>query len=187
MAQVSDVELIRNCQQGDEASFRILVDRYKDRIYTAVYRILGNVQDAEDIAQEVFVAAYRAISSFDVSRKLLPWILKIATNLSIDHLRRKHPQIISLDSPEAAEVQWNEYPLEDVEASELLQLTEQLVTQLPDKYRAAVSLYYTQDLTYNEVADILDIPVGTVKTYLHRAREILKARLQTVLSDSVKA
>ncbi len=186
MDQVSDVELIKNCQQGEKLSFRTLVDRYKDRVYTTILRIVGNVHDAEDIAQEAFVAAYRAIASFDISRTFLPWLLKIATNLSIDHLRRKQSQTVPLDSLEAIEIQWNEDPLEAAEASELCQLIEQLVTQLPARYSAAVTLYYTQDLTYSEVAGILDIPMGTVKTYLHRGREMLKTRLQAVLSGSVK-
>jgi len=186
MNQVSDVEMIRNCQRGDVSGFRTLVDRYKDRVYTTSLRIVGNVQDAEDIAQEAFIAAYKSIGSFDINRKFMPWLLKIATNLSIDHLRRKQPKAVPLDSPEVAEIQWNEYPLEIAETSELCQLTEQLVTQLPAKYRAAVSLYYTEELTYSEVADALDIPVGTVKTYLHRSREMLKKRLRVVLSESVK-
>jgi RNA polymerase sigma-70 factor (ECF subfamily) len=194
MDQVSDVELIRNCQRGEKSSFKTLVDRYKDRVYNTAFRIVGNAHDAEDVAQETFIAAYRSIGSFDLSRKFAPWLLKIATNLSIDHLRRKRPTTVPLDSLEANAVDvssslryGNADPLQAAETSELCQLAEKLISRLPPKYRAAITLYYTEDLTYGEIAGALDIPMGTVKTYLHRGREILKTQLQSVLSESVKA
>ena len=186
MNQVSDIELIRDCQLGRKSSFRTLVDRYKDRVYTTVFRMVRNVHDAEDIAQEAFIATYKAMGSFDLDRKFAPWLMKIAANLAIDHLRRKQPRSVSLDSLGNAELQQNAGQLESVEASELQRLTERAIAQLPPKYRAAVVLYYTEGFTYGEVADTLDLPVGTVKTYLHRGREILKRRLKGVLSESVK-
>ncbi len=185
MNQVSDKEFIRDCQLGKTSSFRVLVDRYKDRVYTTVFRIVGNVHDAEDVAQEAFVAAYKSIGSFDLSKKFSPWLMKIATNMSIDYLRRRQPQSVPLDSPEAAELQLIENPLEAAEASELHELAEDVIAQLPPKYRAAITLYYTEEFTYGEVAEALEIPVGTVKTYLHRGREILRKQLKGVLHESV--
>lgn len=187
MNHISDIEFITDCQSGKTSSFRVLVDRYKDRIYSIVFRIVENAHDAEDIAQETFIAAYRSIESFDLDRKFAPWLMKIATNLSIDHLRRKKPQNVPLDSLEAVESQSSKNPLEAVEASELHQLTEQAIRQLPIKYRAAVALYYTEELTYDEIADALKVPIGTVKTHLHRGREILKKRLKNILCESVEA
>jgi len=185
MNQDLDREFIRDCQLGKASSFRTLVDRYKDRVYTAVYRIVGNAHDAEDIAQETFIAAYRSIRSFDLSKRFSPWLMKIAANMSIDYLRRRQPQSVPLDSPEAAELQLSENPLEAVEASELNQLVADIIDQLPPKYRAAIALYYTEELTYSEIADALEIPMGTVKTYLHRGREILRKHLKNVLCESV--
>lgn len=181
MSQIQDVDLIRDCQLGKKSSFGELVDRYKNRVYTSVFRMVRNSHDAEDIAQETFIAAYRAIGNFDLSKKFAPWLMKIATNLSIDHLRRKGQQIIPLDSAEEVELQINESPLESAEVSELNDLTEQVIAELPPRYRAAITLYYADRLKYDEVADALDIPIGTVKTYLHRGREIMKKRLSNVL------
>ncbi len=185
MNQVSDREFIRDCQLGKASSFRMIVDRYKDRVYTTVFRIVGNAHDAEDIAQETFIAAYKSIGSFDLSRKFSPWLMRIATNMSIDYLRRRHPQSVPLDSPEAAELQLIENPLEAAAASELHELAEDVIAQLPPTYRAALALYYTEEFTYSEVAAALEIPVGTVKTYLHRGREILRKHLKYVLYESV--
>lgn len=194
MNQASETELISNCQRGEKSSFRTLVDRYKDKVYNTAFRIVGNAHDAEDIAQEAFIAAYTSIGSFDISRKFAPWLLKIATNLSIDYLRRKQSPTVPLDSLEAAVEDAssliehsNADLLQAAETSELYQLAEQLISCLPPKYRAAMTLYYTEDLTYGEIADALDIPMGTVKTYLHRGREILKTQLQRVLTESVEA
>ena len=186
MHQIPDIEFIKDCQLGKKSSFRELVERHKDRVYTTVSRIVGNVHDAEDIAQETFIAAYKSIGSFDLSKRFAPWLMKIATNLSIDHLRQTKPRSVPLDSLEATEIQLSEDPLESAEASELHHLTEQVIAQLPPKYRAAITLYYTEELTYKEVADALEIPVGTVKTYLHRGREILKKRLRNVLCEPVR-
>jgi len=185
MNQSSDREFIKDCQLGKTPSFRILVDRYKDRVYTAIFRIVGNAHDAEDIAQEVFIAAFKSIKSFDLSKKFSPWLMKIATNMSIDYLRRRRPQSIPLDSPEVAELQLSENPLEAAEASELHQLTENVINQLPPIYRAVIILYYTEEFTYSEIADTLEIPIGTVKTYLHRARGILRKHLNNILYESV--
>ncbi len=185
MNQVSDSKFIRDCQLGKISSFRILVDRYKDRVYTTVLRIVGNTHDAEDIAQETFISAYKSIRSFDLSKKFSPWLMRIATNMSIDYLRRRQPQSVSLDLPEVSELQLSENPLEAAEASQLNQLAEDAIAQLPPTYRAAIALYYTEEFTYREVAETLDIPVGTVKTYLHRGREILRKQLKGVLYESV--
>lgn len=183
MDQIADTELIRNCQRGEMSGFRALVDRYKDRVYTTAFRIVGNMHDAEDIAQEAFITVYKSIGSFDLGKNFGPWVLKITTNQSIDHLRRKQPQNVDLDSLEATvenAVSSSTNPLEAIETSELYQLVEKLIIQLPPKYRVVITLYYTEHLTYSEIADALDIPIGTVKTYLHRGREILKAKLQGV-------
>ncbi len=192
MDQLSDMELIRDCQRGEKPSFKALVDRYKDRAYSTAFRIVGNTHDAEDVAQEAFIAVYRSIRSFDLNRKFAPWLLKIVTNLSIDHLRRKRPQTVSWDSVDVAAEDSDRFmngidPQKAAETSELCHLVEQLVIQLPPKYRAAVTLYYTEELTYNEVADAMDIPVGTVKTYLHRGKEMLKKRLKGVLQEPLRA
>jgi RNA polymerase sigma-70 factor (ECF subfamily) len=184
---MKEKELIRRCQQGESSDFRALVDLYKDRVYNTIFRIVGNAHDAEDIAQEAFISAYRSIGSFDINRKFAPWLLKIAANLSIDHIRKRRIQSVPLDTLEETldydigSASYNEPdPLGMAEASELSQLVEQGLTKLPPNYRAAMTLYYTEELTYSEVAHVLDIPIGTVKTYLHRGREMLKTRLRAV-------
>jgi RNA polymerase sigma-70 factor (ECF subfamily) len=192
MTQITDAQLIENCQNGEKSSFRLLVDRYKNRAYTVAYRIIGDASEAEDIAQEAFISAYKAIDKFDLDRSFKPWITRIVTNLSIDHLRKKSLKTVPLDSLDFG-VEENDSlidvrypnPLEMAEMSELQDLVENLIIQLPANYRAVVTLYYNEDFTYSEIADTLDMPMGTVKTYLHRAREILKVKLKDVFRESV--
>lgn len=186
MNQISDAKLISKCQRGDKPSFGILVDRYKDKVYNTVLRMVGNSHDAEDISQEAFISSYKAINKFDVNRDFSPWLLKIAINLSIDHLRQKHPQNIPLDFAEFdPDLSYTGDQLDTLELSELHDILEDLILQLPYKYRAVVTLYYIEEHTYLEIADILEIPIGTVKTYLHRGREMLKLQMKSVLTESI--
>lgn len=191
MNQISDAELINKCKRGDKSSFGIIVDRYKDKVYNTVLRMVGNPQDAEDISQEAFISSYRTINKFDVNRDFAPWLLKIAINLSIDYLRQKRPQNVPLDFAEfeshnIPDLSYAEDQLNALELSELHDILEDSILKLPYKYRAVVALYYMEEHTYGEIADILEIPMGTVKTYLYRGREMLKAQMKDVLADSLR-
>jgi RNA polymerase sigma-70 factor (ECF subfamily) len=149
---------------------------------------------AEDLAQEAFIRAFNAVSSFDPRYKFSSWIFKIANNHAIDHLRKRKLDTVSIDgSPHARTAQEeertrlvlesaNENPLEYVEHRELGDQIERAIGQLRPEYRTAVLLRHVEGYSYEEIAGIMDLPLGTVKTYLHRARAELKGSLAHLTS-----
>ncbi|WP_017754723.1 RNA polymerase sigma factor SigW [Calidifontibacillus oryziterrae] len=179
---------IKQVKKGDQNAFAEIVELFKDKVYQLCYRIVGNAHDAEDLAQEAFIRAYVNINSYDTNRKFSTWIFRIATNLSIDRLRKKKPDYF-LD----AEVEGTEgltmysqiaseepLPEESVENLEFQQWIQQEINELPVMYRSVIVLKYIEELSLKEISEILDLPIGTVKTRIHRGREALRNRLREV-------
>jgi RNA polymerase sigma-70 factor, ECF subfamily len=177
---------IKQVKKGDQSAFEEIVNFYQNKVFQVCYRMLGNLHEAEDIAQEAFVRAYTNIHSFDEKRKFSTWIYRIATNLSIDRIRKKKPDYF-LD----AEVQGTEgltmysqlstdqpLPEEEVESLELQSYIQKQIQSLPEKYRSVITLRYVEDLSLQEISEILDMPMGTVKTRIHRGREALRKKLR---------
>jgi RNA polymerase sigma-70 factor, ECF subfamily len=175
----TDQEAVRRCLAGDAEAFSILVERYGGRVYNIALRITNDSDAAADCAQEAFIRAYRALHQYDPNLPFGPWIYRIATNASLNHVQRWHahetpvgdsefPESIEPDQagPESSAVRKEE--LGEVLAA---------IAELPPHFRAALTLRHLQQLSYQEVADALGIPLGTVKTHLHRARAALKVRL----------
>jgi RNA polymerase sigma-70 factor (ECF subfamily) len=182
--QLSDEDLVRAGRAGDTEAFGEIVSRYKDRIYNLAYRMFGNREEAEDIAQETFLHIFRALGSFRVEERFSPWIYRIATNLCLDRLRKMKHAVASLDAPAGPEgdipqqvADWSHAPEKVYELSEMRADTQEAINALPPKYKVVVVLRHLQDLSYDEIARVLGIPQGTVKTRLFRAREILRRRL----------
>ncbi|TDQ40696.1 RNA polymerase sigma factor SigW [Aureibacillus halotolerans] len=178
-------ERIRQVKKGDQNAYGDIVELYKNKVYHICYRVLGNAHEAEDMAQEAFIRAYVNIHTYDTSKKFSTWLYRIATNVSIDRMRKKKPDF-SLD----AEVHGtegldmysqlsSEDPLveEQVESLELQGWIQEEIMGLPLKYRSAVVLKYIEDLSLKEISDILDLPINTVKTRIRRGREALRKRL----------
>ncbi|MGE5560219.1 MAG: sigma-70 family RNA polymerase sigma factor [Chloroflexota bacterium] len=183
----SDEVLAGRCQRGDMTSFTELVNRYKDRVFNLALRMLHNRHDAEDLAQETFLNVYRAIASFHTDERFSTWIYKIASNLCIDRLRKRRYNSLSLDAPvqEGEELyrqipDWSHAPEPIYEQSELREDVQAAIDQLPAKYRMIILLRHMQDMAYEEIAVIMDLPIGTVKTRLFRAREILRRHLERI-------
>lgn len=186
----SDERLAARCQQGDMAAFTELVNRYKDKVYNLAVRMLRDRGDAEDLAQETFLNVYRAVATFRVDERFSTWIYKIASNLCIDRLRKRRHLTISLDAPvqEGEELyrqvpDWSHAPEPLYEQSELREDVQAAIDQLPSKYRLIILLRHMQDMAYEEIATVMDLPVGTVKTRLFRAREILKRHLERMSEE----
>jgi RNA polymerase sigma-70 factor (ECF subfamily) len=146
--------------------------------------MLRNEEEARDVVQEAFLRVYRALSTFDQSRKFSTWILRITTNLCIDHIRRRKVRTLSIDvDPRDEErvpvilVDKRPGPQERYGQTSLGELLDEMILQLPPIYRAVVELRYTEQLSYEEIAQVLEIPLGTVKARLHRAHHQLKDRL----------
>ncbi|WP_191557648.1 RNA polymerase sigma factor SigW [Metabacillus idriensis] len=177
---------IKQVKKGDQNAFAEIVDIYKDKIYQLCYRMLGNSHEAEDIAQEAFIRAYVNINSYDMDKKFSTWLYRIATNLTIDRIRKKKPDYyldaevagtegLTMYSQVAADVA---LPEDQVETMELQQMIQKEILKLPDKYRSVIVLKYIDELSLIEISEILDMPIGTVKTRIHRGREALRKQLR---------
>jgi RNA polymerase sigma-70 factor (ECF subfamily) len=191
-AQLDDKELAALAAKGREMAFRELLTRYERPIFSLVYRMVRDRTLAEDLAQESFVRAFNAIRSYKPRYKFSSWIFKIANNHTIDHLRKRRLDTVSIDgSPHARSPEeeaqtrlvvesTEEAPDRFVESRELGGQIEEAIAQLRPEYRTAVLLRHVEGHTYEEIAEIMDLPLGTVKTYLHRARGELKGLLAHV-------
>ncbi|MCF6093868.1 RNA polymerase sigma factor SigW [Microaerobacter geothermalis] len=180
--------LAQLAKKGDRQAFAELVDIYKDKVYHLAYRMLGNTQEAEDIGQETFLRVYSNLARYDEGYKFSTWIYRIATNLCIDRLRKRR-QVYSLDAEVEGTDGLDMYsqisdqrkgPEEEILTSELQGVIQDAIHQLPPKYKNVIILRYVNDLSIQEISEILDIPVPTVKTRIHRGREALRKKLQHV-------
>lgn len=173
----SDEALVRAGKQGDHACFARLVERYQDRAYTLARRLTGDPEEARDLAQEAFLRAYRALDRFQEGRPFYPWLVTILRNLVRNRARRRPPMPVAV-GPEGADPVASAPGPEDLVGARMDRARlEAEVARLPLRYREVVVLRYLRDRSVKQVASLLGLPEGTVKTYLFRAREILRRRL----------
>ncbi|WP_088006661.1 RNA polymerase sigma factor SigW [Indiicoccus explosivorum] len=179
---------VERVRKGDRDAYADVVEIYQNQLFQICYRMLGNRHEAEDIAQEAFARAYFNIHTFDTNRKFSTWLFRIATNLCIDRIRKKKPDYhldaevkgtegLTMYSHIAAEDRLPEEELLTMEVQERVQYE---ISCLPEKYRAAIVLKYMEELSLAEISEILDLPVGTVKTRIHRGREALRKQLSNL-------
>lgn len=174
-----DYSLIRAIQNGDMVAFNRLVDRYKDRLLNVIGRMLSSRDDAEDIVQETFVRVYLHRQSFNFQHCFSTWIYTIALNLARNELRkRKKFKFFEISEMKGGET---EFAVEMKLPSRLPQVLDAAIQGLPEKYRSAFMLRDIQELPYEEVAKVLGIPLGTVKSRVNRARMMLRDKLQPKL------
>jgi RNA polymerase sigma-70 factor (ECF subfamily) len=176
-----DYSLMRAIQKGDMVAFSTMVDRYRNRLLNVIGRMLASTEEAEDIVQETFVRVYQHRQSFNFQHCLSTWIYTIALNLARNELRKRK----KFKFYEISDMQGNESELA-VEAkipSRLPQVLDQAIRSLPEKYRTAFILRDVEELPYNEVAKILDVPLGTVKSRVNRARLVLRDKLQPRMEE----
>lgn len=176
---LTDFELVTGCKEGNNEYFGELVARYKKLIFSVVYNIIKDREDVEDIAQEVFVRIYKSLGSYNPEFKFSTWSVRITRNLCLDFLRKKRVSSISLDEYEgfAKETETPERRYIDNESKEEIQ---QVIDELPSKYRVLITLYHKKGLSYKEMAERLGEPMSIIKNRLFRARLILKGRLKEV-------
>jgi RNA polymerase sigma-70 factor (ECF subfamily) len=170
-----DVDLVEGIRRGNMRDFSVLVDRYQDRAYTLASRILGDPASAEEAVQDAFLKAYRGMTSFRGDAAFGTWFYRIVYNCCLTRTRRIVPDRISLEEAEREEPV-SEEPAADVqmETREMVDLVNQILGKLPQQWRSVVTLYYIDELRYEEIAEILGVPLGTVKTHLFRARTRMK-------------
>ncbi len=189
LANLPDADLVALAQQGRDAAFRELVRRYERPVFSLVYRMVRDREMAEDLSQETFVKVLNHIDRYRPEFKLSSWLFKIANNVAIDHLRRRQLDTVSMaGSPHAAtasEIEatsfdvegGGESALDELEARELGTAIERAIAQLRPEYRSCIMLRHVEGRSYEEIAATLDLPLGTVKTYIHRARHQLRDAL----------
>lgn len=181
-------ESIKQIKKGDRKAFEQIVSLFQNRIYHHCYRMIGNTHEAEDLAQEAFVRAYVNIHSFDERRKFSTWLYRIATNLTIDRLRKRKPDHFLEEKVRGTEgltmysqlTSDDPLPEEEIERLELQNYIHTQILKLSTIYRSVIILRYIEEFSLKEISTILDIPLGTVKTRLHRGREALRKKLRHV-------
>ena len=190
-----DKTLAAEAAAGSQRAFRELLERYERPVFSLIYRMVRDRALAEDLTQEAFIRAFRAIGSYNPGYKFSSWIFKIAHNLTIDHLRRKRIDTISLQGSHHAITEEEqartrpavespeERPDAHVENLELGSEIEAAIGRLRPHYRTVTLLRHVDGYSYNEIAEIMDLPLGTVKTYIHRARLELKEALAHLRED----
>jgi RNA polymerase sigma factor (sigma-70 family) len=181
-----DHSLIRKALVGEQDAFSRLMEKYKDSVCNVIYRIIHDKDEVEDLLQETFIKAFASLNSFNEQYSFSTWLYKIATNNCIDFLRKKKLRTFSIDRTinyEGGEATY-EIPDTNYEADRNL-LAEQrkntiqeAIDSLPEKYRMVIVLRHQQEKNYDEISEILDIPIGTVKAHIFRAREMLNKYLR---------
>ena len=191
-AERTDGELAGLALDGDERAARELVERFQRPVFSIIHRMVHDRELAEDLAQDAFVRTFNNLDRYDPSYKFSSWLFKIAYNLTIDHLRRKEldtvsihgaPDAVTADQQEATAVTLEseeEMPDDRLEALELAEELERAIATLREDYRTAILLRHVEGHAYEDIAEIMDIPLGTVKTYIFRARRQLRDELEDV-------
>jgi RNA polymerase sigma-70 factor (ECF subfamily) len=189
LAAKTDQEIVALARAGHDVAYRELIRRYERPLLSLLFRMVRDRELAEDLAQETFIKALNAIESYRPEFKFSSWIFKIANNAAIDHLRRRALDTLSLEgsphaeTPEAIEAtalqigDRQESPLDEVAARELGGQIEAAIARLRPEYRSCILLRHVEGRPYEEIAQMLNLPLGTVKTYIHRARNELREML----------
>lgn len=181
----TDWDIIQQIIQGDSQAFREIVERYKNAVFALCYRMVQNREEAEDLSQEVFVKAYNSLTKYNPEYKFSTWILRIATNTTIDYLRKNRIQTLPLEE----EIKTKH---ETVSAEETFfeqnkqRKIEKAIGELPEEYRSLILLYHYHGLSYKEMAENMNLPMSKVKNRLHRGRHLLKESLKDIREEEMQ-
>lgn len=185
--ELDDQQLVLASKGGDQDAFAQLVQRYQRRIFNLVYRMLQNYEEASEITQETFLAAWQGLPSFRGEARFATWLYRIAYNCALKQLetRKRDRALQTALQAEHALESGNTFDRASaqIDAREQQALVQEHLSHLPAKYRIVLILRHLQDMTYEEMAEILTMPVGTIKTHLFRARNLLKERLRGLDCD----
>jgi RNA polymerase sigma factor (sigma-70 family) len=185
-SRAEDSLLIQSALKGDDQAYRRLMAKYHDAIFNFVYRMIHDRQQVEDLTQEAFIKAFGSLKNFNEEFAFSTWLYKIATNNCIDYIRKRKLQMYSIDKPiESKDSDYSfELPDDSYETDKNI-ITDQralllrrAIDQLPEKYRLVIHLRHTEEKSYEEIAKILSLPIGTVKAHIFRARELLYKQLR---------
>ncbi len=188
---MSDEELVAAILGGRQSGFAEVVERYQGRLVNYLYRLLRNVDEAHDLAQEVFFKVYQALDSFDPRYRFSTWLFRVAQNAAIDQLRKRRFQLISLSRQDDESGESQEWELATEERGPYGELRNQergdaiqeAIEDLPWEYRELILLRHFGELSYEDIAALKRMPLGTVKNKLFRGRQMLKVKLADFLTD----
>ena len=182
-----DDQIIKECLSGNADSYKNLVDKYQIRIINTCYKYTKNIVDAEDVAQEVFLKAFQNLSSFKFDSKFYSWIYRIAVNTSLNYInskeKRNEKETISEESCLNIQTISNDNPGEYYQLNELINKIQPLMDKLPDDLSKLIELYEIKDFSYEDISKSLGIPIGTVRSRLHRARNMLISEFKSIKND----
>jgi RNA polymerase sigma-70 factor (ECF subfamily) len=184
-----DRYLIQTALNGDEKAFKTLLTKYRNLVYTIMIKMVRNPQEAEDLTQEAFMKAFNSLASFNEEFAFSTWLMKIATNNCIDFLRKRKLRTYSIHEPIQYKDEKIEIDIPDAEPTpektllqhERKKVLESAIEELPERYKYVVILRHKEEKSYEEIAEILNLPLGTVKAQIFRAREILNKKLRQLL------
>jgi RNA polymerase sigma-70 factor (ECF subfamily) len=179
-------QLIKKALTGDQKAYESLLKRYQNGVYNMIYQMIKNREETEDLVQEAFIKAFKSLESYNEEYAFSTWLYKIAFNHCIDAIRKKKLKTLPLDRPiqlKEGEVRHEirddaACPEGDYIFAERKKLIQESINSLPERYRIAIVLRHQKEYSYEEISKMLDIPLGTVKARIFRAREMLKKKLQ---------
>lgn len=185
-SSLEDDVLVKKAIGGNEGAYKKLVDKYRRALFFHILKMVKDREQVEDLVQEAFVKAFDNLNSYNTNYAFSTWLYRIATNHTIDYLRKKKLKTLSIDSPMKTKDGEMEMQLPDESARtdrDIIQKQRQKIVQeaiesLPEKYRKVIQLRHMEEKSYQEIADILDSPLGTVKAHIFRARELLYKELK---------
>lgn len=190
LVNAATVNLIRRCKKNDEEAYNQLLRHHEAYLYQICYNYTRNKEEALDLLQEVFIKIFRGLRTFDESRPLLPWLKRIAINTLINQSNKNRLTETSLDGnwSEENENNQNSNPQsylaaatnteEQVIENDTRNIIDKLIVELPEAYRLVLTLRYNEDMSYDEITSALDLPLGTVKNNIYRARKMLRQKMQ---------
>jgi len=183
-----DEHYIERVLHGDQSSFAILVERHKQMVFTIASRMLRNREEAEEVAQDAFLKAYKSLKSFKKKSKFSTWLYKIVYNLCVSKLRKKKPDIFSIDEHEeqSYELPDTTYRLEDLEYKDKKNYLEKAIAQLNEEEQTIILLFYHEDMAVDEIAKIVNLTISNVKVKLYRGRKRLYEHLNQLLKGETK-
>lgn len=190
-AGVPDEELVAAVLAGDRERFGDLVDRYQGRLVNYLYRLLRNLDEAHELAQEVFLKVYQALDRFDPRYRFSTWLFRVAQNAAIDQIRRRRLKVVPIHRQEDGDEEGRDWDLPSPERGPYRHLRnrergeaiQQAIDALPWEYRELIVLRHYGELSYEEIAGVKGMPLGTVKNKLFRGRQLLKEKLSEFLTD----
>ncbi|WP_075591410.1 RNA polymerase sigma factor [Labilibacter marinus] len=177
---MNDIELINQVKKGNHEAYRFLVSQHERLVFSIAQKMTSHHQmDTEDIAQEVFIKVYKNIKSYRKESKLSTWIASIAWKTSIDYVRKKTRNKIDLsEEPEIFESDFSNLTYKSIRENEIKSIVAETIARLPGHYQTVLSLYYLEEFSNKEIQEITRMPLGTIKSYLSRARNIFKTELE---------